>query len=266
MSHEVSGCLESESFDQFAIDVSLAVNGVCMMFSWLGVLMRQTIASRINSFLYNPEVSAAEKYHRWYYTTGVWRSTKWMGVTTYKSPSDMWNYQEILASLKPSLVIECGTAFGGSALFFSSVMRQIGNRFRLLSVDINIDRVDEKAKRDPDIELLTMSSADQRVAARIAQLRSDYSGAAFAILDSDHRKNHVLAELEMLRPLLRPGDYLVVEDSNINGHPVNPHWGDGPFEALEEYSRLYPDDYNHDAERESRFGFTFAPNGFLIRR
>ena len=228
--------------------------------------MRHTIASRINSFLYNPEASAAEKYHLWYYTSGVWQSTKWMGVTTYKSPSDMWNYQEILASLKPSMVIEFGTAFGGAALFFSSVMRQIGTRSRVLSVDIHIDRVDQRAKLDPDIELLTMSSADQRVAARIAQLRSEYSGAAFAILDSDHRKRHVLAELEMLRPLLRSDDYLIVEDSNINGHPVNPHWGEGPFEALEEYFHLHPDDYYHDAERGNRFGFTFAPNGFLIRR
>jgi cephalosporin hydroxylase len=228
--------------------------------------MRQMLASRINALLYNPDASAAEKYHIWYYTTKVWERTSWVGVTTYKSPADMWNYQEILFALKPSLVIEFGTAFGGSALFFASVMRQIGNRFKVLSVDINFERVDEKARRDADIELLTMSSTDDEVARRIASLREDYRGSVFCILDSDHSENHVLAEMKMLRPLLCSGDYLVVEDSNINGHPVNPLWGNGPFEAIAQYFRLHPNDYLHDSQREAKFGFTFAPNGFLIRR
>jgi cephalosporin hydroxylase len=228
--------------------------------------MRQMLASRINALLYNPEASAAEKYHIWYYTTKVWERTSWAGVTTYKSPSDMWNYQEILSDLKPSLVIEFGTAFGGSALFFASVMRQIGNPFKVLSVDTNSERIDEKARRDTDIELLTMSSTDDQVARRIAALREDYRGSVFCILDSDHSEKHVLAEMNMLRPLLRAGDYLVVEDSNINGHPVNPLWGNGPFEAIARYFRSHPSDYLHDIQREAKFGFTFAPNGFLIRR
>ncbi|PYP88521.1 MAG: rhamnosyl O-methyltransferase [Candidatus Angelobacter sp. Gp1-AA117] len=228
--------------------------------------MRHMIASRLNSLLYNPDASAAEQYHIWFYTTKVWERTKWMNVTTYKSPSDMWNYQEILSSLKPGLIIEFGTAFGGSALFFAAVMRQIGNPFRILSVDIHPGRIDNKTKSDPDIELLTMSSVDSRVASRISSLRTEFQGPAFAILDSDHSKNHVLSELKMLRPLLNSGDYLVVEDSNINGHPVNPMWGPGPFEAIDEYFQEFPEDYYHDIERENKFGFTCAPNGFLIRR
>ena len=227
--------------------------------------MRQVLASRLSSFLYDVDASAAEKYHLWYYNTKIWQSTTWMGVTTYKSPSDMWNYQEILCSLKPSLVIEFGTAFGGSALFFASVMRQIGNRFKVFSVDINSERVDEKARRDPDIELLTMSSTDERVANRIAKLRREFPGPVFAIVDSDHRKAHVMGELNLLRPLLVSGDYLIVEDSNINGHPVMPGWGPGPYEAIADYLRLFPGDYHHDQERENKFGFTFAPKGFLVR-
>jgi cephalosporin hydroxylase len=227
--------------------------------------MRRILASRINSFLYSPDISDAEKYHLWYYATNVQFKTSWMGVPTYKSPSDMWNYQEILAVLKPSLVIEFGTAFGGSALFFASVMRQIGNRFRVISVDIEDKRIDEKAKRDPDIELVTMSSTDERVSFFIQEMRHRFPGPVFAILDSNHKKQHVLNEMKSLRPLLVSGDYLIVEDSNINGHPVNRMWGEGPFEAIEEYFRVFPDDYRHDTERENKFGFTFAPNGFLVR-
>lgn len=210
--------------------------------------------------------SAPTRYHIWHYNSHLWTETNWMGVTTLKSPSDMWNYQEILFALKPSLVIEFGTRYGGSALYFAAVMRQIGQRFRLLSVDIDADTVSPATRADPDIELLTMSSTDPKVAERIASLRRDYPGPGFAILDSDHAMPHVLAEMKLLRPLLVEGDYVIVEDSNVNGHPVYPSHGPGPYEAIEAYFREFPDDYLHDPQRERKFGFTWAPNGFLIRR
>jgi cephalosporin hydroxylase len=72
--------------------------------------------------------------------------------------------------------------------------------------------------------------------------------------------------MELVRPVLTRGDYLVVEDGCINGHPLLPGWGEGPFEAIEEYVKRHPEDYAADRERETRFGFTFAPNGYLVRR
>ena len=39
--------------------------------------------------------------------------------------------------------------------------------------------------------------------------------------------------------------------------------GAGPYEAIEEYFRRYPDDCSRDTQRENRFAFTFASNGFL---
>ena len=225
----------------------------------MGVLRK--IGSKLG-FLRSP----GTRYHLWYYGNLVWDTTTWMGVKTLKSPSDMWNYQEILSSLKPSLVIEFGTRFGGSALFFASVMRQLGGRFRLISVDITMETISAQTKSDPDIELITMSSADPKLAERIASMRREYPGPVFAILDSDHSKTHVRAEMKLLRPLLVSGDYLIVEDSNVNGHPVLASHGPGPFEAMEEYFREHPEDYMRDEPREAKFGFTFATNGFLIRR
>lgn len=210
--------------------------------------------------------SAPTRYHLWYYNSLVWHDTKWMGVTTLKSPSDMWNYQEVLAALKPSLVVEFGTRYGGSALFFAAVMRQIGNRFRVLTVDIDAATVSDKTRQDPDVEAMTASSVDPQVADRITALRREYPGTVFAILDSDHAENHVLGEMKLLRPVLKSGDYLIVEDSNVNGHPVYPSHGPGPHEAIEAYFREFPADYRRDVAREKKFGFTWAPDGFLIRQ
>ncbi|BBY80657.1 rhamnosyl O-methyltransferase [Mycolicibacterium pulveris] len=218
-----------------------------------------------SQLFYRSTGSEPEEYAKWYFNNLVWQDTTWMGIETYKSPCDMWNYQEILFSLKPSLVIEFGTAFGGSAIYWASVMRQIGNPFKVLSVDIDHKLLRPQARRDLDVEFVEASSASPEVAERIRQLRSEYPGKVWAILDSDHSMDHVLAEMKLLRPLLSRGDYLVVEDSLLNGHPVAPEWGPGPYEAIEAYEKEFPDDYTHDSARENKFGWSFAPYGFLIR-
>jgi cephalosporin hydroxylase len=195
----------------------------------------------------------------------VWQKTTWMGVDCLKSVGDMWNYQEILFDLKPSLVIEFGTCHGGSALFFAGVMRLIGPPFKVLSVDISHQLLDPRAQGDSDVLFVESPSTAPAVAEHIERLKSDFPGKIFAILDSDHSMDHVLAEMKLSRPLLATGDYLIVEDSMLNGHPVVPEWGPGPYEAVEAYEREFPNDYKHDTEREKKFGWTFAPNGYLIR-
>lgn len=207
----------------------------------------------------------AQEYHKWYYDNEVWEGVRFLGVVTNKSVSDLWNYQEVLAELRPSLVVEFGTRFGGSALYFSVIGRAINPDIRVLSVDVSHAEVASVVRNDPAVMLLQQSSSDPAVAEAIRSLRDAHPGKVFFILDSDHSKPHVLAELMLLRSVIQAGDYLVVEDGNINGNPVLPGWGEGPLEALREYFELYPDDYTHDAEREKKFGFTFAPGGFLLK-
>ncbi len=230
----------------------------------MGVM--RTIASFTAAAIYRPSDDVTVEYHKWWYGAQVWTKTKFLGVNCLKSPIDMWNYQEILSDLKPTLVVEFGSRFGGSALFFATLMRALGEPFRILSVDISHKALDERAKRDPDVDFVEFSSTDPIVAERIQQLRGEYPGRLFAILDSLHTKDHVLDEMRLLRPLLSAGDYMIVEDSNLNGHPVVPGWGPGPYEAIEAYEAQFPDDYMHDRKREEKFGWTCAPNGFLIRR
>ena len=206
-----------------------------------------------------------EEYHKWYYDNEIWEDVRFLGVVTNKSVSDMWNYQEILAELKPGLVVEFGTRFGGSALFFSVIGRAVNPDLRVLSVDITHGEVEPGVRDDPSIRLLEVSSTDPLVARVIRDMRADCPGSAFFILDSDHTRAHVLAELDLVRTVVDSGDYVVVEDGNINGNPVLPGWGEGPAEALQEYFRRYPEDYMRDTQREKKFGFTFAPSGYLVK-
>jgi cephalosporin hydroxylase len=210
--------------------------------------------------------SAPELYHIWFYDTHTYEKVNFQGVTMYKSLTDLWNYQEIIFRMKPKLIVEFGTHFGGSTLFFASMLKLFSVKGKVLTVDISGHHRVAQVDRNKMIEAMNCSSADPKVAERIRKLRKKYRGNIFVILDSDHAKDHVLAELEMLRSLLIPGDYVIVEDSNINGHPVLPGWGEGPYEAIVEYEKKYPNDYINDKEQELKYGFTWAPKGYLVRQ
>jgi len=66
-------------------------------------------------------------------------------------------------------------------------------------------------------------------------------------------------------PVLRSGDYLVVEDTCVNGHPIRPGFGPGPWEALDAYLAAHPRELIADPLRERKFGFTAAPRGFFVK-
>jgi cephalosporin hydroxylase len=210
------------------------------------------------------ELTVPQAYHERYYDTGVWQYSAWLGVPIFKSPSDMWSYQEILVDLRPSLVIEFGTNRGGSALYFRSVLDVAGIDADVITVDV-VDVLHPTVASRAGIRFINDSSTSPAVQAELTKAIASRPGPIFAILDSDHSAAHVYDEMLVLRDLLSAGDYLVVEDGNVNGHPVLPDWGPGPYEAMERYERDFPGDYRCDTERELKFGFTFAPRGFLIR-
>jgi cephalosporin hydroxylase len=83
------------------------------------------------------------------------------------------------------------------------------------------------------------------------------------ILDSDHSKDHVAKELELYHGFVTNGSYLVVEDSNLNGHPVYSGFGQGPgpMEALQEFLPKHPE-FEIDKSKE-KFLMSFNPNGYL---
>jgi cephalosporin hydroxylase len=132
-------------------------------------------------------------------------------------------------------------------------------------VDVSHYCLEPEARRDPDVMFVESSSTEPAIAELIQRLKGEFPGKIFAILDSDHSMAHVLNEMKLIRPLLSSGDYLIVEDSMLNGHPVLPMWGPGPYEAIEAYEQEFPNAYTHDVARENKFGWTQAPYGFLIR-
>lgn len=186
----------------------------------------------------------------------IFLRTSWMGVPCQKCPLDLWIYQEIFHEIRPDLVIETGTALGGSALFMAHMMDLMGN-----GQVVSIDTVPASRPSHPRIRYVLGSSDDPAVIAHVIDGRPQE--VRLVVLDSDHSKAHVTRELELLAPLVTVGSYLIVEDTNINGHPTYPSFGPGPFEAVEEFLKKTTD-FVVDRSRE-KFLMTFNPKGFLRR-
>jgi cephalosporin hydroxylase len=202
-------------------------------------------------------------FHRLYYEAGeaggTWKATTFLGVPTWKLPLDLWLYQELVWELRPGLIVETGTAHGGSALYLATLCETIGHG-QVISVDIG-EWPDRPAH--PRLTYVVASSTDPRVVDRVAEQAAD-AGTVLVVLDSDHRRDHVLEELRAYAPLVTPGSYLVVEDTNINGHPVYEAFGPGPMEAVQDFLKER-DDFEVDRSREKLL-LTFNPGGWLRRR
>lgn len=199
-------------------------------------------------------------FHRLYYTSGrqTWKDTRWLGARALKTPLDLWIYQELVVTLAPALIIETGTAEGGSALFLASICELLGQG-ELVTVDTET----RERPRHPRITYLTGSSTAPEILAAVAE-RAQGKSPVMVLLDSDHSRDHVLAELRSYAGFVSPGSYLVVEDTNLNDHPVVPGFGPGPMEAVEEFLRER-DDFEPDASAE-KFLLTFNPRGYLRRK
>jgi len=85
-------------------------------------------------------------------------------------------------------------------------------------------------------------------------------------LDSDHSMEHVARELKAYGPMVTPGCYMVVDDTNLGGHPVvNPSVpGPGPFVAVMEYLQKEKS-FEIDQSRH-KFYMTWCVNGFLRKK
>jgi len=208
------------------------------------------------------EQEIVRRFHELYYRRWLdgadTINLSWFGHQAWKCPLDLWMYQEILTRTRPDFVVECGTRAGGSALYIAMLLDHIGHG-RVVTVDITPP---PDLPPHPRIGYVTGSSTDPAVVADVE--RRVGAGRAMVILDSDHRADHVLAELLAYRGFVQPGDYLIVEDTNVNGHPVSPGYGPGPMEAVERFLAL-EDGFEVD-ERCERFLMTLQPRGYLRRR
>jgi cephalosporin hydroxylase len=205
-----------------------------------------------------------DAYHKMFYDRQLWR-LKFLGVELFKCPLDLWVYQEIIVETKPSAIVETGTHAGGSALFMATMLDLCGADPSVKVHSIDIDAGMTRPEH-PRIHYVQGSSVDLGVIASLGPL----GDRAMVVLDSDHHQPHVRREMEVYGALVGRGQYMIVEDSNVNGHPVlKGVYGKigGPYEAIDNFFATSDQRTDFEIVRScERFGVTQNPNGYLRKR
>jgi cephalosporin hydroxylase len=172
----------------------------------------------------------------------------WMGRPIIQNPEDMIRAQEVIYRVRPDVVVETGVAHGGSLVFYASLCKAMG-RGRVVGVDIEIRphnrRAVESHELSPMITLVEGSSTDSEIVQRVKSLVRP-GETVLVLLDSNHTKAHVLAELEAYRDLVSPGSYLVATDGIMQDlYDVprgKPGWKtDNPVAAAREFVQAHPE-------------------------
>ncbi|MBI4021901.1 MAG: class I SAM-dependent methyltransferase, partial [Candidatus Andersenbacteria bacterium] len=200
--------------------------------------------------------------------------TNWLGEPILNLPQDMFALQEIIWHTRPEYVLEIGVAWGGSLLFYATLMAVLGGK-RIVAVDTYVpddlrQRVGDFGALADRITWIVGSSVADETLEAVRQIIGS-SRRVLVVLDSDHSHEHVLKELRRYAPLVGRGHYLVCCDTIVEDMPVQMHrprpWGPGnnPKTALDQF--LQEDDrFAVDRTVDDKLLFTCNPGGYLVCR
>jgi len=179
-------------------------------------------------------------HYRWIH------QTNWFGEPILNLPQDLFALQEIIYKTRPKYIIEIGIAWGGSLLFYSTIMQALGGE-KIIGIDIYIpddlkQRIGAFGAISDRIIWINGSSIDTNVVDQ-AKFILNGSKDVLVLLDSNHTHEHVLKELRLYSPLVGKGNYVVVGDTVIEDIPYQSHrprpWGPGnnPKTALDQFMK-----------------------------
>ena len=214
----------------------------------------------------NLPVEQQNELMKLFHELDVWKYVWFHGVQIEKNPLDLWMMQQIFWEQKPECVVETGTAWGGSALYWAHILRDQGlEHSRVFTVDI--DDHTKKASADPLWKFVTVYKGSSTDPAIVQQIAAQVKGKKTIVtLDSDHSMNHVLEELKMYAPMVSRGSYLIVEDTHMDGVPTYPSLGPGPMAAVRKFlADGGSKEFKQDLGREA-FIMTFQPGGWLRKK
>jgi cephalosporin hydroxylase len=199
---------------------------------------------------------------------------RWLGERFFHLPGDMIALQEILATVRPRLVIHTGIAAGGGPIFMASILELLGGDGVVVAIDPALRPEYREAIAGHAlarrIRVIEGSSIDDDVVAEVSAMAAERAPVV-VVLDLIHTQAHVERELERLGPLVTPGSYVVVLDTVMEDLPAEmfegrPYGkGNNPGTAVRAF--LARDDrFEVDHQFEDRVLLTLAPGGFLRRR
>src|SRR3954467_12165829 len=100
-------------------------------------------------------------------------TVRWLDRPIWQYPLDAWVLQEMIASIKPDLIVETGTCLGGSAFFFANIF-DLMDHGEVMSIDI----APRGTMPHPRITYVTGSSVDPGIVDGVRQRIKDLNAKA----------------------------------------------------------------------------------------
>ncbi len=170
-------------------------------------------------------------------------SFTWMGRPIIQLPEDMIRLAEVIYTLKPDLIIETGIAHGGSLIYYASLFQAMG-KGRVVGVDIEIRPHNRTAIESHELyDYITMIEGSSIAPETISQVKEqirESDQTVLVILDSNHLKDHVSAELAAYSSFVTPNSYIIACDGIMGQIPGAPRTEDSwswnnPTQAAAEF-------------------------------
>ena len=188
-------------------------------------------------------------------------SYSYKDIVCQKNPFDLALYTKLLWSLKPNTIIEIGSAYGGSALWFADTLSSFNLNSHIYSIDLDISKIDIVDDRITFIQG-SLFNLDSLLPERFIR---NLSRPLLIIEDSSHFYDATYHVLDFFKSLLEKGEYIIIEDGIVrNLGEYYKQYNDGPNKAIEQFIERNRD-FVIDTNYCDFFGhnYTWNTNGFL---
>lgn len=194
------------------------------------------------------------------------------GVPMSKFPEDLRVYEHLLWEARPNVVIEIGTQFGGSALWFRDRLRTLaqytGNSaHRVVSVDRDTSAARANlAGVDEGIVLIDGDVRDDELVSRVEEALPP-EATCLVVEDSAHVYETTFAALSAFARFIPKDGFFVVEDGcvDVEEMRLEADWPHGVLPAIADW--LSTAEGSQFAVRRDLelYGLSCHPGGFLQR-
>jgi cephalosporin hydroxylase len=138
-----------------------------------------------------------------------WSRFKWKGLTLMKDPMSLAIYLQLLQDLRPATIWEFGTYEGGTALWMKDVLKSLGVSCDVHTFDINEEQC--RLRKEDGIAFHRLDN--RRIKEFVSNNRDLFEAAAPPLLVIEDSHENAEELLETVDEFLKPGDYLIVEDT-----------------------------------------------------
>jgi cephalosporin hydroxylase len=186
------------------------------------------------------------------------------GIVMQKHPVEIALYMQLIWETKPRTIIEIGAQAGGSAVWLADTLKNFEVDGQVISVDL---RPPSPAYKPANVRFLRGDANDLG-----STLTPDFLATLprpwMVIEDASHQYAATLAVLRFFDPLLRQGEYIIVEDATVTEMGIDARFDGGPARSIAEFLNEKTDGYDIDTRYCDHYGrnVTGNPNGYLRKK